>query len=1741
MHAYDSAQSNPVARDLHVLSRQLGMTAMTLHPCPQQLRGTNECGLFTILNGLLLLHGRDIPPRTDRVSLAALRAVFPDPAEILRLGCSAYKIDAPTTIGWRHQPYATGGTSPVALSHDTTVRSEALDRPTPPTHPAYRHAPYGGARLGSPQPSQLRPGGIANPINVDETLTSSDDHTSVDTAPGPHLDVVGTTPAPAHAVHRVAILGYSAQVQPVQTSTPTVAQQRLSTTATSHGTLTETRLEDTTTRDDALSELTIAEERYANALRVAAHHDGLQGSDLDHLIAMAKAEGTNDVSVLSVVGRRPVHLTRNYLKPIHVGASDSGHYFLLYVDKRGVTYVFNSMPSFRPHESLEAIRTITGSDPSRAIDIGPQGTEECGFCVVNAARELLGATFMLRAPPGHLRARYAPDLVQARLTDLEAARAAVALLASQTLHDEQRPAIIASATPALPAMVDSRFESILKTLTTGQRIRCDFRERTDIDGTSHDILSWTGNVTKPWNRSRRCVEVLWDSGLPCFSGRRRAALPEADLPDPLWEYIALTADVAPDTPSQQIPASLPAAPPALPAPTSPPVCVAPVAPRDSLLPTVRHTSTQPPPHFKDWWLTPHASVRSMLQKAASKANALVCITILPDAGTRHDDDIAITVIGRARVEGSDTLLQITHQRCASCGCFGQADMLDNAKPLLIPMPASHCTYYSARVIDSLPPSECSCQADDALDCETSHGVASADFIRELAPDASLGFSTKDNLRGEVCARWFIHHQKPAFVHTLAWKQLHPSTRAGHIRWLNRLKEMPRRYHTAPLGSAAVQLVLEEARDNHWTSWSTIASALSTIASALRHLPQYTSNTQAIDLSTDVSFASAAKRAQHLARVTKGHTQAEALTVEQYDAALSACKQPAVRLFLILAWAFAGRAGDIRQIRGHDVSLKEPPIGSRQMLSVTFRRGKGAAFWGPYTIATMVDTSTMKALLDHIRERGKIVDLFTDAEQRTLSGFIRQAGGHDLRSIRRGRLQHLANRGASTEELRLLSGHKRTDTLLRYLGWGLFSSDSKSAAERRDVLDLPTSQNPTGGGSEADPLAPAPRKMGKYSGYCGSQGRRTRAPPVPFRTPKSEDLGITHADAANWPLKAKDIATLDWTRVSHALGSSAKSNAALGNHLIPASDWTRIDDALTNIQKWCSDAPLREHSDGRTFDVTEIPHTKISRKDFDVLMGSKKTTPLRPSDVIRGWCNGYLIPQPKRAQRRPVWEPCANRWELADKPEASYPSRRVRRYLRRHKLVMDFDFSQFFDQFPLSIASQEFYVCKYLIDDGSTELVKLTRLPMGVTFAPAIAQTLTDVLIAPLLQIPDIRVFTMIDNVRIAAASTPALKHAVHLFLDRCRAAGVILNEQEDTAGNSIAIDVTDDKALEQWARTPKIFLGELLNPVSGSIKNAPKNLQKLLAAWLRISSAGLPATPQAATSSTSPRTANTSPVTLRHLISVISLIFWMIHTHDVHLSSVHSLLQSYSKLCTRASITGYDSLVEYLDPNLAHTIREWVDKLRVLDDEASPGSPIPVEPAPPNLTDDHYDIVINSDACRLGWAAFVTRRLAGEQYLLKQRWRAGSLTRFDLSTVSEPVALVRALCWVREQPWYTQSLRVLCITDHAALATGQRRWWDQQSGFSLNPYLNEAFRLINEMDAIVCFIDGSLNPADSPSRSSTLGVCGAPLTATMCTGQAHLVPPLAMLDYPLPLASSADGARLGRWSSSTITMPKMMG
>lgn len=93
-------------------------------------------------------------------------------------------------------------------------------------------------------------------------------------------------------------------------------------------------------------------------------------------------------------------------------------------------------------------------------------------------------------------------------------------------------------------------------------------------------------------------------------------------------------------------------------------------------------------------------------------------------------------------------------------------------------------------------------------------------------------------------------------------------------------------------------------------------------------------------------------------------------------------------------------------------------------------------------------------------------------------------------------------------------------------------------------------------------------------------------------------------------------------------------------------------------------------------------------------------------------------------------------------------------------------------------------------DDKYDTMKLTRLPMGAQYAPAKAQYLTSALMRPLMRMERVKVFTMIDNVRIAARNRETFLEAVRCFLRRCQAAGVRLNDLDWSMAGSCAGTLT---------------------------------------------------------------------------------------------------------------------------------------------------------------------------------------------------------------------------------------------------------------------------------------------------------------------------------------------------------------
>ena len=96
IEVWDSAKSSCVQRDLQRVACALRRT-LVQHDCPQQNRGTNECGVFAVAFVLLLSQGQQIPERNTKVSLAQLRDAWPNTGDMTALAQKAFGMRAQTS------------------------------------------------------------------------------------------------------------------------------------------------------------------------------------------------------------------------------------------------------------------------------------------------------------------------------------------------------------------------------------------------------------------------------------------------------------------------------------------------------------------------------------------------------------------------------------------------------------------------------------------------------------------------------------------------------------------------------------------------------------------------------------------------------------------------------------------------------------------------------------------------------------------------------------------------------------------------------------------------------------------------------------------------------------------------------------------------------------------------------------------------------------------------------------------------------------------------------------------------------------------------------------------------------------------------------------------------------------------------------------------------------------------------------------------------------------------------------------------------------------------------------------------------------------------------------------------------------------------------------------------------------------------------------------------------------------
>jgi hypothetical protein len=710
-----------------------------------------------------------------------------------------------------------------------------------------------------------------------------------------------------------------------------------------------------------------------------------------------------------------------------------------------------------------------------------------------------------------------------------------------------------------------------------------------------------------------------------------------------------------------------------------------------------------------------------------------------------------------------------------------------------------------------------------------------------------------------------------------------------------------------------------------------------------------------------------------------------------------------------------------------------------------------------------------------------VALFSAADQDRLAKAVGELKGCTLRSFRKGALLHLAALGASDENLQMLSGHKRRDTLLRYLGWGVTSSSAQAAAEQRAALDESSSSSDSDGDTGgAEPETPSlddevlggaadfddivasvatddggllgatparilPPKMGLRSGYLGFRGRRVKGPPpmFPASAPSATDLGLPRPaadDVQSWPIHVKRVSLVDWDAVERLAADDAEllAQVRLSRTWVESDAHYKID--------W---APL---SPG------QIPLSRFTPEEVDIMVEYGKLVP--HEGPIRSFVTGWLIPQAAKRRRRIIIEPFINRTLDRDAmPALAYPSRLERRAeVHDAEFQAEFDMSAWYDQFALAQEVLGCYTMRTRGADGRDRLHDCTRKAMGVCFAVGTAQTVTWVATYPIRQWAS----TCIDNVRIAANSPRDFLAAVKTFLGRCDAMRITLNDRN-------LWNLTDTEILQRGRINrigPFLFLGERYD--GGLVRNTERNVANLVEAHRLILLPG-------------------AVVTRRRFAAIVGLIIFMAHTVQVGLWGLFSLLRAYARLVSPSSTDSNDVLWDApvtLGPTVLADLAQVVGILQS-------NTPARLRPLlEPGRVNADFDVVIIVDASATGWAAYV--KLPSGVKLVKSGWMSWT----QHSAHAEPKAAKTALSWVRTQTNFTH---VAVVTDHEALAKGQRRWWSGYGGFSSSFPLNDFFAELYSGDDLsewrrdVFYVAGPKNPADGPSRSVSVG---EPLTVS---------------------------------------------
>lgn len=271
---------------------------------------------------------------------------------------------------------------------------------------------------------------------------------------------------------------------------------------------------------------------------------------------------------------------------------------------------------------------------------------------------------------------------------------------------------------------------------------------------------------------------------------------------------------------------------------------------------------------------------------------------------------------------------------------------------------------------------------------------------------------------------------PATMPVLTVAALSHETRACHRRLLRLLASLPPPYRLMQISTAIVAYLSNEAQRRRWRH-STLLKYLCSTQGALGALPVYRRGSIPIPLGTCPIWRQSIRAAAAKARVELPRHPPRATRIHVVSALATTTSLP-VRAAIAISWAVAGRVGDVLRLFRKDVQLE----GSR--LTVTYRHHKTLHSKGPYSVTTMMDAADAAHVAKWLLQRS--TDLWCFPNPAGLGPAVRTAlksidSSLEQRSLRRGALMLMAEKGVPESVLLEFSGHSSIKMLRRYLQWG----------------------------------------------------------------------------------------------------------------------------------------------------------------------------------------------------------------------------------------------------------------------------------------------------------------------------------------------------------------------------------------------------------------------------------------------------------------------------------------------------------------------------------------------------------------------------------------------------------------------------------------------------------------------------------------------------------------------------------